>query len=146
MENALEFVIGSLLTDKEGRISGPMSPMLFASEMAKQVRFKYNRLARVRFGDEKIFQEWEDGGLTGYDTLIIATRYEGDLFVSLWIDTGVGGMPVASSFMSDRELIITPFYQRTAFARKLTDQELTRLFDHIFANPEVLDIQRANQS
>lgn len=118
-----------------------MSPFLFAKDMAKQTEFKYNRLARVWFEDERIFQIYENGeGLTGHDTLIIGCQYSNDLWLSLWVDSGVGGMPVAMGFQSDREITVTPIYEQAEYARKLTLQEIQEVFDYVFANPREMAI------
>jgi len=131
----------NLLTEKDGKISGPMSPFEFAKEMALAADFKFNRLARVWFNDEEIFQVYEGDGLTGHDTLIIACEFSNDLELTLWVDTGVGGVPVAQGFNSDRKILLTPIYRRTEFARNLTEAEIHDIFEYIFDNPHVLGIQ-----
>jgi hypothetical protein len=122
-----------------------MSPVLFAKEMATQTKIKYNRLARVWFDDEQLLQEVEDGGLTGYDCLILACAYQDDLLLCLWVDRGVGGLPVAMSYQSDREILLTTIYNESDFARKLTIPEIRVLFEHVFTYPECLAIRRANR-
>jgi hypothetical protein len=83
MIDSFSFTIQSLLERKAGKVTGPMSPVLFAKEMASQMETKYNRLARVWFDDEHIFQEFEDSGLTGYDSLLLGCQYKNDLQLSL---------------------------------------------------------------
>jgi hypothetical protein len=139
MEETLKFSVQNLLSRKDGTVSGPMSPMLFAKEMAKSVGFKYNRLARVWFDDERINQCKEDGGLTGHDNLIIGAVYENDVWLSLWVDSGVGGMPVAMAYRADKEVEITPVYRKAKYARKLTGQEIQEVFNLVF-----LDINQIN--
>lgn len=141
MKDQLKFKVQNLLSRKGDTISAPMSPMLFAKEMASQNKVKFNRLARVRFNDDTIHQIAEAGGYTGHDTLIIATKYANDLYLSLWVDEGVHGIPVAMSFQSDREIIITPAYNEAKYARKLSLDELKEVFTYIFENPSVLDIK-----
>jgi len=141
-----QFSIVSLLTeDKEGSLSGPMSPILFAKEMAQLSGDSYNRVARIHFEDQNIFQRYEGQFLTGHDILILAGQYENDLQLSLWIDLGTGGLPVATSFMSDRELIITPVYREAAFARKLNEEEIREIIYYVFDHPEVLAVKRQNE-
>jgi hypothetical protein len=123
----LKFTIQSLLSRNDGTVSGPMSPTLFAQEMAKSVGFKYNRLARVWFGDEQINQCKEDGGLTGHDTLIIGAVYTNDIWLSLWVDSGTGGIPVAMTNQSDRIIDFTTVYDSEKFARKLNEQEVAEI-------------------
>jgi len=60
MEKKLKFSIQTLLSEKDGKVSAPMSPMLFAEEMSKKTGLKFNRLTRVWFEDEAINQIKED--------------------------------------------------------------------------------------
>ena len=143
METAIQFTIQSLLERKEGKISGPMSPFLFAKEMAQEDGTKFNRLVRVSFADETMLQQREDDGLTGFDHLIIGTQYSDDLFLRFFVDMGVGGMPVAMCFQSDREIVIPPIYERTRFEGKITEPQIREIFEYIFEHPEVLDIREA---
>jgi hypothetical protein len=135
------FSIQSLLSEKGGHVSGPMSPTLFAKEMAQHVGFKYNRLARVWFADERINQCREDGGLTGHDTLLIGTVYSNDLWLSLWVDSGAGGTPVAMAYRSDGEVQVTPVYEEAHFARKLTVAEISEVFQSVFGDPAQLNVK-----
>jgi hypothetical protein len=141
MENKLKFRIQSLLSKKDGHISGPMSPTLFAREMAKSVGFKYNRLARVWCEDERINQHYEDRGLTGHDNLIIGMIYKNDVWLSLWVDTGVGGIPIAMAFKSEPEIDFAPVYKKERFAKNLTEAEVKEIFDSIFSDSDQLNIK-----
>lgn len=135
------FSIQSLLSVGKGdNIRGPMSPLLFAQEMATGAAFKFNRLARVWFDNEHIHQNYEDGVTTGYDTLIIGTQYENDLWLSLWVDSGIGGIPVAMRYRSDTEITLTSVYERSEFIEKLSAGEVQLIFNHIFDNPELIAI------
>lgn len=139
--NTLKFSIQPLLEwTGDQSITGPISPLEFAKEMSKQTGQKFNRLARVWFEDEKTLQSYDGDGMTGHDILILATQYSNDLCVGLWIDSGIGGTPVAMAFESDREIQITPIYQSKEYLKKLDQQELKILFDYLFAHPEELDI------
>ncbi|MDB5088599.1 MAG: hypothetical protein JWR09_2593 [Mucilaginibacter sp.] len=142
MKEAIKFSIQSLLSRKDGNVSGPMSPTLFAKEMAQSAGFKYNRLARVWFEDDRINQCKEDGGLTGHDTLIIGAVYTNDVWLSLWVDSGVGGMPIAMAYQSDREIQITPVYKEAKYARKLTEQEIREIFDCVFLDTNQINIKQ----
>ncbi|AYL95275.1 hypothetical protein [Mucilaginibacter celer] len=141
MNEPIQFSVQSLLSQRKGVIHGAMSPLLFAKEMAESVAFKYNRVARVWFKDERINQHWEDGGLTGHDTLIIGMQYANDLWLSLWVDAGVGGVPVAMALQSDGIVDVTGVYRETVYARNLTDGEIKEIFDSIFANPALISIK-----
>jgi hypothetical protein len=60
------------------------------------------------------------------------------LLLSLWVDRGTGGLPVAMGYRSDGEILLTPIYEESAFARKLSAAEIRQLFEHIFTHPECL--------
>jgi hypothetical protein len=141
METKLKFRIQSLLSKKDGHISGPMSPMLFAKEMAKSVGFKYNRLARVWCEDNSINQQYEDGGLTGHDTLVIGMIYDNDVWLSLWVDTGVGGVPIAMAFQSEPEIDFAPVYKKERYAKSLSEADVKEIFDSVFSDTNQLNIK-----
>jgi hypothetical protein len=141
-EEKFTYSIQSLLSEKGGHVSGPMSPTLFAKEMAQQSGFKYNRLARVWFADERINQCYEDGGLTGHDTLLIGNAYNNDLLLTLWVDSGVGGTPVAMAYRSDNgEVIMTEVYAGQRYAKKLTKKQVEEIFADVFADPTQINIK-----
>jgi len=145
-QEKFEFSIQSLLSKKNGRISGPMSPTLFAKEMAEKSGFKYNRLARLWFADERINQCHEEGGLTGHDTLLIGVQYSDDLLLTLWVDSGVGGVPVAMAFRSDDgEVAMTEAYAGQQYARKLSLNEVKQIFKSIFDDPTQIQISAIQQ-
>lgn len=131
-----------LWESRDGKISGPMGPTCFAREMAFQMEFQFNRLARVLFNEDEINQRYEGKELTGHDTVIIGTQYTNDLYLTLWIDTGGDGIPIAMVFESDKEITVTPVYQTTPLARRLTVEEIRELFDYVFAEREKLAIKK----
>lgn len=142
MEKQFKFRIQSLLSQKgEETVSGPMSPMLFAEEMAKSSGTKFNRLARLWFDDDRINQNYEDGGMTGFDTLIIGTVYDNDLLVTLWVDLGTSGIPIAMGYLSDKDVQFTQVYPKTKFARSLTEAEVREIFASVYADPSQLNIR-----
>ena len=142
MENKLKFSIQTLLSQKDGKVSGPMSPFLFAKEMAERTGVQFNRLARVLFADESVNQIKEDVLYTGHDSLIIGHDILNDLMLSLWVDFGVGGVPVAIVFRFDWEILITKIYQNQPYERKLTEEEVRQIFDFVFSNPDSLGIHQ----
>ena len=143
METNFKYRIQSLLyEDKAGTVTGAMSPLLFAQEMAKQMEMKFNRLARIWMDDEEINQIYEGDGLTGHDTLIIGIKYKDGLWLSIWVDSGIGGVPVAMAYQSDKQIILTPIYQRTEYAKKLTVENILEVFEYIYAHPESIAIHK----
>jgi hypothetical protein len=144
MTTQFQFKIQNLLSVNGNVLSGPMSPFLFAKEMTKYKEETFNRLARIRFTDESIFQNREEGGLTGHDILIIGSEIKNDLLLSLWIDEGVRGVPVAMAFQSEREIILTPIYQKKNYARKLSGEQIQEIFNYLFDHSEILTPTREN--
>ncbi len=142
MQEPLIAAVYSLLWKKrDGEISGPMGPVEFAYAMSSAMEFKFNRIARVIFNDDEINQVYEGESLTGHDTVIIAAQYDCDLYLTLWIDIGTGGIPIAMTFQSDKEITITPVYQTTPLARRLTPLEIKEVFDYVFEHPGKLGIK-----
>jgi len=137
------YSIQSLLGEKEGRISGPMSPKEFAKEVALNVGFTFNRLARLWFADERINQCCEDGGLTGHDTLIIGAVYTNDIWLSLWVDSGVGGVPIAMAYRSDGSIDFTDVYPLQHYVCKLNQQQVKDIFQSIFDDPAQINMKTA---
>jgi hypothetical protein len=146
MENKLKFRIQTLLSEKDGKVSAPMAPMLFAEGMSKHTGIQFNRLARVLFEDEAINQIKEDVLYTGHDTLIMGHDISDDLLLSLWVDIGIGGIPIAMVFRSDGEILMTKVYYDEPYVRKLTEQEVWQIFDAVFLNPDLMAIiQKLNK-
>lgn len=141
MTAKFEYKIQTLLSHRGDHISGPMSPMLFAQEMTEHTKEKFNRLARVWFEDETIMQRREGEGFTGHDILIIGMQYANDLKLTLWIDEGVRGTPVAMAFQTNRKIIITTIYKKARYHRKLSPEEIKLIFDEVFDNPQLIEVK-----
>ena len=143
MKQILKYNISSLLQEeKDGSVSGPMSPVLFAREMGIQMQFKYNRIARVRFDDEEVNQYYEENSLTGHDTIIIGCQSKNDLWLSFYVDLGIGGIPLAMVYQSDRQVCMTAVYEHCKFARMLTLEEITGIFESVFTDPDSIAIHK----
>jgi hypothetical protein len=106
------------------------------------MEMKFNRLARIGLDDPEINQVYEADGLTGHDTLLIGCKYKDDLWLSIWVDTGVNRVPVAMAYQSQKEITICPIYKRTVYAKKLSVENIRQIFESIYANPEVIAIQK----
>jgi len=143
MINNIQFEISSLLVKKDDdTVTGAMSPLLFAQEVAKGFDFKFNRLARIWFRDSEVLQQLEYKEMTGYDHLIIGCQYANDLWLSMWVDRGTTGLPVAMGYQSDREVIIAPVYEKASFLVKPQDDAIKTIFNHIFSNPACIAIRQ----
>ncbi|WCT13294.1 hypothetical protein [Mucilaginibacter jinjuensis] len=143
MEKRFTYSIQPLLSQKEGSISGPMSPMEFAKKVALNVGFKFNRLARLWFADERINQSHEDGGLTGHDTLIIGAVYTNDIWLSLWVESGVRAVAIAMAYRSDGSIDFTDLYRQQHYVCKLKEQHVKDIFQSVFDDPTQINIKTA---
>lgn len=143
MITPIQFEILSLLEEKDDNtVTGTMSPLLFANEIAALTGIEYNRLARVWFKDATVLQKWESGEMTGYDHLIMGYQDPDELSLSLWVDLGTGGMPVAICYQSDKKCVITPLYHETEFLIKLSEEDIKNIFQYVFDHPECIAIRQ----
>lgn len=92
---------GLLTKQKDGHITGPMSPILAIKEVAKEWKFKIHGLVRVE----------NDMSSSTYDHLITKTVYSNDTVYRLFVDMGVNILPVAIWFEKGEDLTITPIYK-----------------------------------
>lgn len=67
--------------------------------------------------------------------------YPNDLWLSLWVDAGMGGIAVAMVYQSDGEVQVSEAYRDTPFARNLSDDEIKQIFDSVFANPHLINLK-----
>jgi integrase len=135
----IHFKTYSLLESKDGEITGPMSPVMFANEFASQINLEFTGLARLSFEDDEIHNVYEDGfkrGLTGYDTLLIGRRYKNNKFIAMAIDMGVSGVPVAFSYYKERQPVLSAAYQKAKFEKYLTEADIKAILDYCHDNYE----------
>jgi hypothetical protein len=138
----MEYTFQKLLEKKDGKVSGPMSPVLFMKEMRKQIGDPYNRLVRVHLNDSHI-HNWNEGKRTepewtGCDTLLLAIETtKGVEMIAMWVDEGTGGCPVAMYLTKEDDLTITPIYDKnTKYAVKLTFTEIKEIMKAAFEQKE----------
>jgi hypothetical protein len=125
MESALEVRITSLLKDGKG----PMSPVLFINEVAKELELVVHKLLRVSFENEAVHQIDEGReGYTSHDTLVVVTQYKNCNQYAMVVDLGSKGVPVGLWFNNDHDVTLTPIYKRYPFEVHLTESELRSIF------------------
>lgn len=129
-----------LIRHSEGKINGPMSPMLAAKTLVEQgAIFDFNRLIRVHWDDPLTLQvnegtrrkpEW-----TGMDTLMAGrVTANGKIYLALFLDMGHELLPIAIDFDNDdEEPTITSIYHEYAkkFNKAPTDEQLNQLFHEV---------------
>ena len=134
----------SLLEKKGNQITGAMSPMLIAQEISKHFKLKIHGLARINFDNQETWQKYEKGeGLTGYDHLAMLTRWKNNKSICIFIDIGIGALPVALKFKdeSKNKLIISQVYKNEQFADTLNEDQIKNLLTYLFENEtEVFEI------
>jgi hypothetical protein len=114
----------SLITEfANGGITGPMSPVLFAREVAKIYELPLIAVYYIDFTEhqERMYQRKEADGWTGCGQLLICFPCAAVFFV----DEGVSGLPIAS-IIGDNEPLISNG-NNTQFMYRLRDEELIDL-------------------
>lgn len=124
---------------KDGNLiaNGPMSPTMAAKEFSKSIGIKMNHLARVWFNDDRMLQEYDGGeGLTAYDHLIIVNVYKNTIEMAFIVDMGYACMPIAIYYSNDQKVITSPVYRGSNFALKITDEQLSEMFNTLVEHRE----------
>ena len=136
----MKFELINLLAESNGRLSGPLSPVAFAQEMTDALGDRLHGLCRVRFDDECIHNSKNES--TYYDTLVIYEHTGKIDKLTMWIDTGTSGIPVALMWNGDDELIVTPAYRNDDAINKLSDEHIKEIFKTIFNNIGLIKPER----
>jgi hypothetical protein len=141
MEATFKFSIQNLLMKWNGKMTGPITAILFAEEVASNIDIEYHYLALIEFEDKQINQIRESDRLTGHDTLIIGCRYTNDLWLSIWVDEGYVGRPIAMRYQSNKEPTVMELYEDADYVKKLDRMQIQQIFDYVFDNPQLLAIE-----
>lgn len=122
----------SMLSRKNGKVSGAMSPVMAAQIFCRENKFPFDGLVRIWFDSEEVHNRYEGPGkscLTGCDTLMVLSRYSNLDQVTMFVDMGCECLPVCLYLSDERSLTITPVYQEYPFAKKCDATELTHLIE-----------------
>lgn len=136
----MNFEIYSLLTRSENGVTGPMSPVIMAQNVCKQLDVRFNRLARVHFSENDTHQYLEGAAYTAHDNLIIGRIYKNDIWLSLWVDQGISAVPVAMILKSENIVMPSEIYKKQRYSKTLSIEEMGALFQTIFDNPSLMDV------
>ena len=142
-----DYLINSMLHISGGKIKGPMGPTHFMNAMAKEWGEQYTHLARLSFKDREVCNIYEGKGktgLTGHDFLLLAARYQNDIVLNLFIDTGSYGIPVFMMCDTDREYISTPIFEkwRGRFEKCPSNLDLKQIANYCLDNfDDLFDIK-----
>lgn len=128
--------IHNLTTQEDGVLSGPMSPLLFAKEICGQLDINLTGLARVHWDDDRTMQYIDEE--SGLDTLVVCEDFKNDTVLFLFLDTGVGGMPVAFRTREDAEITYTPIYNKSNQYNKPSENEVAQVFETIFSDMSLI--------
>lgn len=97
----MSYIIYSLLRNIDGNIKGPLGPITSMNEVAKELGFGYNGLARID----------NDQSPSSYDHLLARAKYDsGEKLYFLIVDLGDKVLPIAL-IDSKEEIVITPIYK-----------------------------------
>lgn len=134
----------NLLTVENGRLSGPMGPVMFAQEVCKALGTPMHGLARVVWDDECTMQLIDDEG--GYDTVVFLERYKNDRVLRMFLDTGLGGIPVALFVLSDKTITFTGIYEKSTAFYKPSEAEVRAVFECIAADMSLIEPKRTKDA
>ncbi len=117
---------GLLYKDKDDKITGAMSPVLFAQGMAKHFKFNVNGLVRVD----------NNQGENSYDHLIVRSKTKHGYNYWFLLDMGINGLIIAAKlFNKNPSLIMT-----NAYKKEITKENM----EHHRANVECFESNDEN--
>jgi len=120
--------IQNLCTVQGGIISGPLSPMMFAQDMTKQLGIEFSGLCRIWFDDRLLQAKDED---TGFDSVVILSEYNNTIILSMFLDMGVRGLPIAYLEKEENSIDFSPAYREETNLYKPSDETIKEVFDSI---------------
>lgn len=128
--------INNLCTIKNNTLTGPMSPMLLAKDICANLGIRLSGVARVWWDNDRTLQyKDEDSGL---DTVVYKEEHKDDTALYLFLDTGIGAMPIALRTKNDKEITYSPVYKDDEKFIKPTDEEIAEVFETIFNNMSLI--------
>ncbi|UJP64026.1 hypothetical protein [Mongoliitalea daihaiensis] len=109
-----------------------MSPVLAAKQLARELGIKFSGLVRVLFDDPETNQHIEEGRPTGYDTLVMVSRFNnGDMYL-MFVDIGTGIVPAyLFQYEQDEEITDSAAYGIEKFALSISKEQAKEIFDKI---------------
>lgn len=94
-----------LSRDKNGTVSGAMSPVLVAKEFMEQMKLG---------GLSGLVRVWNDQAYeSGYDHLLIMKKYENCTLYMFIVDMGVSVIPAFMKYSDEDDISITPIYEKS---------------------------------
>jgi|GEM_PF-2564351 hypothetical protein len=139
-KDVLNYCASPLLKTENGVVSGPMSPVLFAKDVAKELGSGMRGLCRVSFNEDPTVNQVYEGDrnsryLTGHDTLVLAFGMGENRTYGMFVDEGVQGVP---AFLFDPclpdTIDCTPTYSGQRYERHLTLNEAIQIMSEIHKN------------
>ncbi|SEW24637.1 hypothetical protein SAMN05421841_1810 [Chryseobacterium wanjuense] len=128
---------------KNKKMMAPPEALHFAREMTFPNHEAFNRLAKIWFEDKTIFQYKIDGELTSHEVYMIGDRLsETRLTLTLWVDEGDKGVPVARAYQTKRDIYIMQAYEEKNYYYKPSKAQIQEIFNYLFDNPNRLEINR----
>jgi hypothetical protein len=136
----LKFKIETLVTRTAIGYLTPKSKLDFALNHMETFDLENGRIAKVLFPEQYkgTFQFPEGWNDKPNEILIIGHQLENDTYLSLWVDTGSSGIPIASLWRSDMYLATTQSYRTVKFLQSLTEAEIREIFEFILDHPETI--------
>ena len=137
MKKKFSFNIESLLYGIENP-KGAIVQVMFAKKMADHEGIhSFNRLARVEFGNKKINRAFL--GTVAFDeTLLLGHEGWNYAVLHLCIRSGQRACKIATAYFPNREIDFQSDYQNAIIQQKLSEKEITEIFNHVWDNMEVI--------
>jgi len=125
----------NLCTIEDDTLSGPMSPILLMQEATRQMDDKYRGICRVHWDDDRYMQLVDED--SGLDTVIYLSGSDENIRLSMFVDTGIGAVPVAIHFIGD-ETIFTPVYTDDTTLIHPPEQDILNVFKSVSDDMSVI--------
>ncbi|WP_353151533.1 hypothetical protein [Chryseobacterium sp.] len=132
MKTKFSFKIETLLFGIENP-KGAIDKVLFAQKVAQHEGFQFNRLALITFSDPTVNNALDNADKLN-ETLLIAKKNWTDMIVHLCVKIGQCTLRIATGCLLSKEVTIHSEYRNTLLLRKLTDEEINRIFSHVWNN------------
>jgi len=127
--------IHNLCTLENGVISGPLSPMMFAQDITAQLGLKFDGLSRIWFDDELLQAKDEN---TSFDSVVIWSEYKNTEMFTLYLNTGINGLPIAYLDIQENKVEFSPAYRAEENIHKPNDKTIEEVFNLILKDMSLI--------
>lgn len=126
--------VKNLLTLEDGKLTGPMSPVMAGKEMANRIDIHLSGLLRIEFDDPRFHQIIEERSLTGHDTLVLISHFPNEMVAIMFVDEGYRSCVAGMYTKSNEELWSAPVYEQSEYVKKLGSDQIKEILLDIINN------------